>query len=276
MPEEINTPSPTDDGGGGEPTTPAPQHQQGPPPGQPPKVVSMPTHAIGKLKDEAFAKGQQAAIAAFAQQAGYTSPEELAQALGALKQKPTPPPAARQPPAPDDEPGLTPKELAESKDARRMEARYQRQLEGVTAERNKFQQQLQKLDTQAKASKEEAEALRAEMYLRTMAAQKGVQDIDYAITLFSRRVENLTPEEAEKFDESAFFEELRKSKPLLFGETVVAANTGTSPGQTPGSPPKPAAVAAAAANGAKPDIRKMNPQEFAAELRKRGINGVSS
>lgn len=281
MPDDINT-----DGGdatGGEQTQqqtqtqPPPQQtiqQAGPPPGQPAKVVSMPTHAIGKLKEEAYTKGQQAAIADLAAKAGFSTPEELAQVLAALKQKPTTTPAPTQRTAPtqgDDDAPLTPEDLAKSKDARRMEARFQRQLESVTTERNRFQQQLQQQQQQAKAAKEEAEALRAEMYLRTMAAQKGVQDIDYAITLFSRAVENLSPEDAEKFDEAAFFDQLKASKPLLFGETVVPASTGTSPGSTTAAPPKAADVTRSVATGGKPDVKKMNAAEFAAELRKRGI-----
>lgn len=142
-------------------------------------------------------------------------------------------------------------------------------------ERNRYAQSASEYRKQLEQARAEADAIRAEMHLRTVAAGVGVQDIDYAIMLLTREVEKLTPEDAEKFDERGFFEGLRKSKPLLFGEAVVPATTGTGTGGAP-TPPKPNTVASQTAANGKVDARKMNPQQYAELLRARGINPHAS
>jgi hypothetical protein len=242
-----------------------------------PKTVVVPTSAMKRIKEEEFARGQQGAMDELAKSAGYSSHTELVQALSKLKQTPAaqqqqvvPQRQAQQPAA--EEPNEDPaRDLANAKDQRREEGKYQRQLEKVLNERNRYASSASEWQRKAREFQADADAARAEMHIRTIAAQTGVQDIDYAIILFSREVERLTPEEAEKFDEKAYFETLRKSKPLLFGEAVVPANTGTGVGGAP-KPPAPAAVRAQnGANGAV-DVRKMSPQDYQAHLAKKGIS----
>ena len=287
MPENMNdgtsaAPVTTTDGGaplGASTATPPPddtQQTQSQPPAAAraePKVVTVPTTAMKRIKDEEFTRGRQAALDELSQGAGFGSSADLISALQKLKSPATPAPAAQPqtPPAPADN-GLDPeKELAVGKDARREEGRYQRQLEKVLTERNKYASSAQQWQAKAREAQAEADAVRAEMHLRTIAASVGVQDIDYAITLFSREVERLTPEQAEKFDEKVYFETLRKTKPLLFGEAVVPATTGTGMGGAP-TPPKPGAVAAQNGQNGRVDARKLDPRQYAAELAKRGIN----
>lgn len=230
-----------------------------------------------RIKEESYQDGLNAALGQLATSAGFGNHNELVQALGKLKGGGAPAPApvtqpapaaAAQPGAAGDDPAAT---LAGDKEARRIEGRYQRQLEGALNDRNKFAESAKQWQQKAREFQNEVDAVRAEMHLRTVAASKGVHDIDYAITLFSREVERLTPEQAASFDEGSFFEGLRKSKPLLFGEAVVPANTGTGAGGAP-TPPKPGAVAAQNGANGKFDARKANPRELAAELAKRGIN----
>lgn len=239
------------------------------------KNVVVPTSAMKRIKDESFAAGQAAALDALAQASGYGSHTELTTALAKLRGQPAAPAAT---PAPAPAPAATPdpaagaeQSLANDKEARRVEGRYQRQLEAALNDRNKYAQSAKEWQGKAREYQAEVDAVRAEMHLRTIASGCGVQDIDYAITLFSREVERLTPEQAATFDEKAFFEGLRKSKPLLFGEAVVPAHTGTGVGGAP-TPPKPGAVAAQNGANGKFDARKANPREYAAELAKRGIN----
>lgn len=242
------------------------------------KNLIIPTSSMKKIRDEEFSRGRSAAFEELAKSAGFESPTDLASALAKLK---NPPVAAASTAAPT--PAAVPaggeaedpeQDLARAKDAKREAGRYQRQLEKLVGERDKYAYQVAEWQKRAKAAQDETDGVRAEMHLRTLAAGVGVQEIDYALQLFSREVERLTPEQAQTFDERAFFEGLRKSKPYLFGETVQPATTGTGVGGAP-TPPRPNQVAAANGANGRVDVRKMNPQQLAVELAKRGINPLS-
>jgi hypothetical protein len=240
----------------------------------------IPHAAMKRIREEEREHGRASALESLAKDAGFASHADFVQALARMKSQPaaTPAaatPAAATPPAAVDEndPALTPEQVAKMKDGRREAGRYERQIEKMLGERNRFAQSATEWQRKAKEAQGEVDAVRAEMQLRTIAAGVGVQDIDYAITLFSREVEKLTPEQAATFDERAYFEQLRKSKPLLFGETVQPATSGTGAGGAPPSP-KPAAVVASNGANARADVRKMNPQEYQAHLRKMGISPV--
>lgn len=274
MPE--NTEVIVDDGAGqpgGEQEQVPPQ--QVAPPAQPPapqqtiqRTVVVPTAAMKRIKDEEFSRGKSAALEELAKSYGYASNADLQAALQqqAQARQQAQQPAQQTPPEADPA-----EELAAAKEARREEGKYQRQLEKVLNERNRYAQSATDWRKQADAAKAETDAVKAEMYLRTVAAGSGIQDIDYAIVLFSREVEKMTPEEAEQFDERAWFAGLRASKPLLFGEAVVPATTGTGAGGAP-KPPAPNQVQQQNGKDGRTDARKMNPAEYRAELARRGIN----
>lgn len=234
----------------------------------------IPTSAMKRIKEEARGQGRQEALDELAKAAGYESNADLVQALAKLKAPapagtPAPAPAAAAPVPAPGEPAMTPEELARSKDSRREQSRYERQIEKVLGERNRYAQSATEWQRKARDAQAETDAVRAEMHLRTIAAGVGLQDIDYAITLFSREVEKLTPEQAEKFDERAYFDGLRKTKPLLFGEAVLPAGTGPGGGAAP--PPAPGTVTQRTVTNGKVDARKMSPQEYRAHLAKMGI-----
>ena len=255
-------------GAGAEQTqTPAPPAIQ--PQGGQQKNIVIPTASMKRIKDEEFSRGKQSALEELAKSQGYASHADLMTALAAMKAAPAPQ-APQQPqttPPEEEDPAAT---LAADKEARREEGRYQRQLEKVLNERNRYAQSATDWRKKADEARAETDAIKAEMYLRTVAASTGIQDIDYAITLFSREVEKMTPEQAEQFDEKAWFSGLRSSKPLLFGEAVVPVTTGTGAGGAP-KPPAPGAVAAQNGANGRTDARKMNPTEYRAELNRRGI-----
>jgi hypothetical protein len=269
--EEIVDPG-TQPGGEQDQTQP-PAVPPAAPPVAPPAAVAknivIPTASMRRIKDEEFARGKSAALEEYAKAQGYTSAEEMQQVLAKAKQP-------QQPAAPQNQPPQDPLEedpaaqLAKDKEARREEGRYQRQLEKVLNERNRYAQQATDFRKQVDEAKAETDAVKAEMYLRTVAAGVGIQDIDYAITLFSREVEKMTPEQAETFDEKAWFAGLRSSKPILFGEAVVPVTTGTGTGGAP-KPPGPATVSTQNGQNGRADARKMNPAEYRAELARRGI-----
>lgn len=133
------------------------------------------------------------------------------------------------------------------------------------------------LSAEKRASKERARAndLEMRMALERKAIRAGVSDIDYALFLLQQHVAGLTDEQVQamggQFDEDKFFTELKTTRPYLFGEAQPRPAT-TGPANA--SPPAPAPAAVAGANGAngRVDVRKMNRQEFAEHLRKRGLN----
>lgn len=260
-------------------TTPAPV--VAPPQQGDNKTMVIPHSAMKRIREEEREAGKQAALDALAKDAGYASHAEFVSALARLKTT-SAPAAAPAPAAPtptqqatgqEDDGSLTPDQVAKMKDSRREQGRYERQLEKMLGERNRYAQSASEWQRKAREAQAEVDAVRAEMQLRTIAAGVGVQDIDYAITLFSREVEKLTPEQAQSFDEKAYFEGLRKNKPLLFGETVQPATTGTGVGGAP-TPPKPSQVAAQNGANGRVDARKMSPAEYQAHLRKMGISPV--
>jgi len=234
-----------------------------------------------RIKEEEYARGKQSALDELSSGAGFKSSADFIAALQKLNapaQAPTPAPQRAQPqqaPQGAEDETDPASQLMNDKAERREAGKYQRQLEKTLNERNRYAAQAQQWQVRAKEAQAEADAVRAEMHLRTIAASVGVQDIDYAITLFSREVERLTPEEANTFDERVYFEGLRKTKPMLFGETVVPATTGTGTGGAP-TPPKPGHVAATNGANGKFDGRKATPQQLAEELKRRGITSYGA
>jgi len=242
------------------------------------KTMMVPHSAMKRIKEEEFSKGREAALEQLAKDAGYESHADFVSALARLKAVPaqTPAPVTAATPTkpqhkPDDSEFSPPEAGEPSKAELRALNAAQRNLEKALNERNRYATNATEYRKQLEDARAELDAVRAEMHLRTVAAHAGVQDVDYAITLLTREVERLTPEEAEKFDERAFFNGLRSSKPLLFGEEVRPANTGIVPGGAP-KPPAPGKVASTNAGNGKVDARQMNPKEYADLLRARGIS----
>ena len=261
------------------PTTPVPAAQQAAPPGPPAeKTMMIPTSAMKRVREEEFSKGRQAALDQLARDAGYESNADLVSALAKLRQ-PAPAPQRTAPVAPAPE--ETPEDLATAQTngvatraQQRSEMAIQRNLEKALNERNRYAQSASEYRKQLEVARSEVDAVRAEMHLRTIAAGVGVQDIDYAIMLLTREVEQLTPEQAATFDERAYFDGLRRTKPLLFGETVQPATTGVGGGSAP-KPPQPGQAASQQAQVGKIDARKMDPKAYQELLRARGISSVS-
>lgn len=240
-----------------------------------PRVVSVPTAAMKRIKDEAREAGRAEALAALAQSAGFSDPDELASTLKQLRSggqttRQAPAPRQTQQPAPPAH-DTTSDEVLEVKNARREMARYERQMEKLARERDQYLQQYQQANQQAYQLQESLDAKEAEMSLREVAVTSGVKDVDYALRLLTRELENKTEDELAAFDERGFFDGLRKQKPYLFGELTQPATTGT--GVSAPTAPRASQVSAQGASAAgKVDARRMNQQEYADLLRKRGLN----
>lgn len=282
------TPQVTMDGGAplgaSAPPAPAPQYGNS---SEQQKVMSIPTSAMKRIKDEERERGRSEGINEFLRTAGFSSPDEFAQMMSSLRSNTQQKAAPRQTYSHDEGESFpeTPRakqptqqvaqqdegELLAVKNARRELARYERQMEKLQRERDEAINRYRSEMSSRSQLQEALDAKEAEAALRETAVGLGVKDVDYALRLLTRELENKDESELAKFDERAFFEGLRKAKPYLFGELVQPATTGTGIGAAPAAP-KPGAVTAETAKNGQTDARKMNQQEFSELLRKRGIN----
>lgn len=234
----------------------------------------IPHSSMKRIKEEEYTKGKQAALDQMAKDAGYENNADFVSAMARLRQPaPAPAPTAQPLEAPADD-AVTPPDPANTVAQTRRDMALQRNLEKALNERNKYANSASEYRKELENARSEVDAVRAEMHLRTIAAGVGVQDIDYAITLLTREVEKLTPEQAAQFDERAYFDGLRKSKPMLFGEMVQPANTGTGGGSAP-TPPRPGQVASQTAQNGKVDARKMDAKAYKELLQARGISSLA-
>lgn len=124
-------------------------------------------------------------------------------------------------------------------------------------------------------SERKLQATEAEFELKFLAKDLGIKDPDYAVSLFVRECQGKSQEDLDKMDERKFFEGLKETRPHLFVDPVVPANTGTTAqgngnGNAP-PPPGAARVNTAGAQAGQFDARKATREEYQAELKKRGL-----
>lgn len=126
------------------------------------------------------------------------------------------------------------------------------------------------LSRQNRKLRRQLDASVARASVERVAVSVGVKDVDYAVVLLNRALEDKSEAELAAFDHKAFFEGLRAPHPHLFGETVVRLSNGTGAGAPPAPPPGP--VARGQGADGQVDAMKMSRQEYDAYLHKRGIN----
>ena len=152
-------------------------------------------------------------------------------------------------------------------------ARPRRNLTGLKAEHAKETTRLRtRLDGEVarrKRAETQINAQAAEMEFRTAAARAGVQDVDYAMMVFSRGLDGKTDAELAEVDEAAFFTDLREKKPYLFGEVLLAVTTGTDANGAPA--PGPGKVAEASAGSGVPNHRDSSRADYSARLAALGL-----
>lgn len=242
------------------------------------KNITLPNKAFKDRLDHAKAAGKKEALAeleSMAQAAGFTSHAEMVGFVKELKSKGAS--GAGQAAAQTqtaDTGGQTSTQrpaLPANKHDRRAMERYNRDLERWNKERSDLTRKVAQSDKRARLAVQDREALEARMALERVAMQKGIKDVDFAIHLITEQLEGQSEEKLKTFDEGKFFEGLRATRPYLFGETVVPATTGTG-GEGAPQTPKPGEAAATAATNGQTDARKMKPEEYAALLKKHGIN----
>ena len=234
------------------------------------KNVVLPSATLGKLKAEQRERGAREAIGeleAKFRAAGFGSIDEAISAMAAARNGGnTQPQAATQRKA---EP-----EVMDSGASMSGGKTDRKQLERLAREREQYAKRYSQEQAQRRRIQRQLEAKEAEMALRETAVIKGVRDVDYALRLLQRELENKDEEALAAFDEGKFFDNLRSSHPYLYGEMVVPATTGTGVGNAPNAPRAGTVQAAQGASGAK-DARSLSQDEFQKMLRARGLASVS-
>lgn len=229
---------------------------------------------MASIKREAKEKGRREALAALdatAKELGYASHEDMVQKLRANKgRRPAAPAARTAPPETDeDDTDTTPPTTAPS---RRRETNIERKLARAEEQRRAAHRARAAAEKRAKQLERQREADAAENELRLAAVAAGVQDVDYALTILRRELQDKSADELAKFDEKKYFSEtLRKRKPYLYEVQEQPANT--SPPVDPSKPNTQAPPAtppkATPAPGEK-DARTMSKADFDQRLRKLG------
>lgn len=277
------------------PAAPAPaapaQQQQG---RRNDKIVPMARETLAKLTREHQEKGRVAALTEIEKKAkslGYDSVDEMWATLAAKTA----------------DAGNNARETGDNREARhnrkkdrnnrpRQQAQQQvRQPQNdapATSKRDdrrvrEFQEKAERerrdrIKAQREREEERAERLAAEGRgeLKVLALQTGIKDPDYAVELWTRECEQqrsrMEPGAFEKWyleaSEQKFFEELKTTRPFLFQEVVVLANTGTVQDGKTSPPPGAAQVTQTLANAARKNAREMTREEYHADLKRRGLS----
>jgi hypothetical protein len=253
---------------------------------QEPKVVTIPTQAMARIKQAEREKGKKLAhqeLNARAKAHGFDSWEALEATVAVREQAQASasPPIAKKPKqvqqvsedeelsSSSDQGRQPPKQSLPIQDASSDRQDLQRALEVALEEKRQLNQQRAAEAKIRKSLEKQLDAVQAENTLRLAAAKAGVQDVDYALHLLRIKLTNKSEEDLSKFDENTFFStELRASHPYLYGVEVRPASTATATEAAP-SPAKTRQVEAAKQEN---DARKLSREEFDARLRKLGLS----
>lgn len=244
-------------------------------PAQQPKQIQIPTNAIGKIRTEERSKGRQTALAELANQAqsmGFSSIEEMMSYAQAAKSTPSEEPQEA-PKKASARPATT--RVKETVSGSQISPRQLRRLENERAKLLAEQQRLNRAraheERKRRRAEEQLEAQAAEHQLRLEASKHGIKDVDYALHLIQREINNMDDESLESFDEGKFFSEnLRKSHPYLYGTVDRPADTSVQSNPAPQAQMNPESIGTDS-DGNNVDARTMDREAFDELLRKRGL-----
>jgi hypothetical protein len=252
------------------------------------RVQILGTKTFKELKDRERERGRRDAMAdlnAKAKAIGYDSFDAMALAAAEAKEakqrpaRPTKP--ARQPPvatAPgQDLPPAPPRNKADRKEW----SRYERDKQQWQAQSQAQAQELKRARRRAKELEDERASREARYQLEKTAIGVGVKEVDYAVDLMYRETQRKQDEDEAAWhqrlnalDERKFFEDLRGSKPYLFGEIVMPANTGH--GSAAPAPARPGEAIRHEIEAGKFDARKATKEEYSTYLRSKGLTPPSN
>lgn len=273
---ETTTPAATSTAQPGAQPPAADAQQQ--PPAKTSQVLTIPANTMGKIKKDERAKG----ALAVAKELGYESVEEMKAAHAQLKKRPNARPQNPPRSAPQPAQGRGPS----SPPPRQGPQGNRPQAPTAPAhdpERAQLGQRAARAEKQVRELKRQMLAREGEQELREAAVRAGItrsEDISYALHLIERELASKSKEELDAFDENAWFANLRKRSPYLFGERVQPATTGTAGTTDAGAPPpKPGTVAAPLAPQTKTNESGngkgafgLSQREFQETLRRHGVH----
>lgn len=261
QPPDPENPQPPEGG-----TPPEPPETPEPPQGtKPSKVISMPTHAVAKIRQEERAAGQAAAKAEADKSAralGYSSYDDM---LAKLKQKKGQP---QRPGQPSNRPTGQPPQRANGNPDRNV-SRLQRENDRLVEENRRLTRAKSGEEKRRKRTETELMATQAESELRVIAIRAGIQDVDYALHLMRQEIKGKDDSFLTKFDEGKFFGGLREKHSYLFGVETRPADT-TPDTTKPNTPPTPPPKTPPPVDQTK-SVKEMSPQQYQDHLRSLGI-----
>jgi hypothetical protein len=234
------------------------------------KTISLPTSAFAKLKAEAAEKGRKGALSEVEQKAkafGFDSVDAMFQALetsrsGALDEVVETRPAQRQAQVQQQT------KQGGGKEAVATEAlRYAKELERARKES-------EKASREARRYRQQFEEFQAESEMKEVLLRAGVrEEVDYALSLMRRDIQSKleTDPELAAYSTDEFLRSLRQNKPFLFGESRIAATTGTGGEGPQARPAAPGQAASTIAQSEQFDARKASPEQLKARLAQLGI-----
>ena len=237
------------------------------------KVVELKQSAFKRIKQQAqqrgFKKAEQDILARFAKH-GCSSLDDVEKML---ESRSTPAKPVEETPMATKNPGKNGKDSSRQRSNGRPNA-ADRRLVKSEQDKDVATRKWRAERNRRKVSERRNDALQAQMELQRVAMLAGVTDVDYALRLAWREMDGKSMEELAKFDESAFFEGLRKSKPYIFGEIEVPATTGTAGNGSSEVPEPPSSdeVTTQGANGQQFDAKNATQEEVDAQLRQLGIS----
>lgn len=235
------------------------------------KTISLPTSAFAKLKAEAAEKGKRAALSEVEQKAkafGFSSVDEMFKALETSRSGASHEIAETKPAQKSAQVQQQAKQGGASKDAVAAEALR------IAKEMERARKEAEKASREARRYRQQLEEYQAEAEMKEVLLRAGVrEEVDYALTLMRKDIQAKleTDPELASYSTDEFLKTLRTSKPFLFGESRVAATTGTGGEGPQARPAAPGQAASTIAASEQFDARKATPEQLKARLAQLGV-----
>jgi hypothetical protein len=232
------------------------------------KTISLPTSAFAKLKAEAAEKGRKGALSEVEQKAkafGFDSVDAMFKALETSRSSTT---------------VETQQETRQA--AKSTQAQKPAQAAGnvssealrIAKEMERARKEAERASREARRYRQELEEFQATSEMKEVLLRAGVrEDVDYALDLMRRDINAKlqTDPELASYSTEEFLKGLRSNKPFLFGESRVAATTGTGGEGPQARPAAPGQAASTIAQAEQFDARKASPEQLKARLAQLGI-----
>ena len=235
------------------------------------KTISLPTSAFAKLKAEAAEKGRKGALSEVEQKAkafGFDSVDAMFKALetsrsGASVDVAETRPAQKQAPV----------QQQQTKQGGAKEAVAAEALR-IAKELERARKESEKASREARRYRQQLEEYQAESEMKEVLLRAGVrEEVDYALALMRKDIQSKleTDPNLAAYSTEEFLKSLRNNKPFLFGESRVAATTGTGGEGPQARPAAPGQAAASIAQSEQFDARKASSEQIKARLAQLGV-----